>query len=334
MFSPERRRRRYGWWLLLLAAGFVVLALLTGGIRTDNRQLTEFFDESRTLAMDSDQISADFRSLIRAELATTSREDFEILMERLEGLMTDNSAALKQVTRPDSAFASGELLSLAFDSWGTGLADFHGAVIEVTDDPAGHSPVDQLAAAIVQLRVGDLLYARFLDSANDLKLGLDVAIGDFPVVAFVTTEPALLNGDLLSRTIRGSTEMGVRQDLSILQVVFDPIPTGGEGDDGELIFPATGSMAFSVVISNQGNVDEKAVLVSMTFQSEEGAVLANADSALLDLAPNDTNSVTFPVVEVLPGSEYTLVFTVTLANNDLTPDNNSWDAQLRINSPG
>ena len=334
MFAPPRRRRRYGWWLLGLATAFVALALLTGGIRTETRQLTEFFDESRTLAMDSDQVADDFRTLIRTELDSVSRDDFDVLMDRLEGLMVGNAAALEIVGRPDSAFASGELLSLAFDSWATGLGDFRTSVIAVTDDPAGNAPVDRLAAAIVQLRVGDLLYARFLDSANELKAGLDVTIGEFPIVAFVTTEPALLNGDLLARTIRGSTEMGIRHDLSILQIVFDPIATGGEGSDGELIFPATDSLAFSAVISNQGNEPEKAKIVTITFQSEEGAVLAQADSELLDLAPGENRSVFFDAVDVSPGSEYTLIFTLTLADDDLTPDNNTWDAQIRINPLG
>ena len=67
MFTPRRRRRRYGWWVIAALAVFVGLALLTGGIRTETRQLTEFFDESRTLTMDSDQIANDFRTLIRTE---------------------------------------------------------------------------------------------------------------------------------------------------------------------------------------------------------------------------------------------------------------------------
>ena len=334
MFTPRRRRRRYGWWVIAALAVFVGLALLTGGIRTETRQLTEFFDESRTLTMDSDQIANDFRTLIRTELASVSREDFDVLMDRLEGLMIDNAAALEQVNRPDSAFSSGELLSLAFDSWATGLGDFRTSVIAVTDDPAGNSPVDSLAAAIVQLRVGDLLYARFLDSANELKVGLDVTIGEFPIVAFVTTEPALLNGDLLARTIRGSAEMGIRHDLSILQIVFDPVATGGEGTDGELIFPATDRLAFSAVVSNQGNVDEKAKIVSFTFQSAEGEVLATADSELLDLAPNENRSVFFTAVDVSAGNEYTLIFTLTLAEDDLATENNTWDAQIRINPLG
>lgn len=334
MFAPPRRRRRYGWWLLAIATAFVGLALLTGGIRTETRQITEFFDESRILVLESDQISEDFRTLIRAELQTVTRDDFDLLMDRLEGLMMENAATLELVNRPDSAFAPGELLSLAFDSWATGLGDFRTSVIAVTDDPAGNNPVDQLAAAIVQLRVGDLLYARFLDGANELIAGLDVTIGDFPVVAFVTTEPALLNGDLLARTIRGSADMGIRHDLSILQVVFDPLSTGGAGSDGELIFPATDRMAFSAVISNQGNVDEKARVLSVTFQSEEGEVLTSADSELLDLAPGDTRSIPFDAVEVAPGNEYTLTFTLTLPEADLSPENNTWGAQLRINPLG
>ncbi len=334
IFTPPRRRRRYGWWLIVIALAFIGLALLTGGLRTETRRLTEFFDESRTLAMESDLVADDFRQLIRTELQTVTRDDFDVLMDRLEGLMIANAAALAEVETPDTAFAAGELLSLAFDSWSVGLGDFRTSVIAVTDNPAGTAPVDNLAAAIVQLRVGDLLYARFLDRANELKSGLDVAIGEFPIVAFVTTEPALLNGDLLARTIRGSTDMGVRRDVSILQVVFDPVPTGGEGAEGEIIFPATDRMQFSAVIGNQGNVDEKAVVITATFQSAEGAVLATEDASPIDLSPGENVSVLFGAQNVSPGDEYTLTFTLTVVEDDLNTDDNTWEAQLRVNPLG
>ena len=116
MFSPPRRRRRYGWWLVILVVAFVGLALLTGGIRTETRELTAFFDESRTLALDSDQVADDFRNLIRNDLQNVTREDFEVLMERLEDIMATNAEAVRAIDRPDSAFAAGELLTLAFDS--------------------------------------------------------------------------------------------------------------------------------------------------------------------------------------------------------------------------
>ncbi len=255
-------------------------------------------------------------------------------MDFLESRMVDNARDLADVTTPDSAFAAGEVLSLAFDSWSVGLADFRSSVIGVTDNPLGTAPVDQLAAAIVQLRVGDLLYARFLDRANELKQDLDVTIGDFPVVAFVTTEPALLNGDLLARTIRGSTDMGERHDLGILQVVFDPIATGGTGSDGELIFPASDRLQFSAVIGNQGNVDEKAVVVTATFISAEGAVLVSDESAPIDLSAGENDSVIFDAIDVSPGDEYTLTLTLTLVEDDLNDADNTWEAQVRINPLG
>lgn len=335
MFAPPRRRRRYGWWLLGILTVVVGLALLTGGLRTETRRLTEFFDDTREMAMESDQVAESFRQLIRIELQTISRDDFDVLMDRLEGLMADNVPALDQVTTPDSAFAAGELLGLAFDSWADGLGDFRTAVGEAADQPLGTAPVDQLAAAIVQLRVGDLLYARFLDRANELKEGLDVTIGEFPIVAFVTTEPALLNGDLLARAIRGSgSALGERHDVGILQITWEPLPTGGEGSDGETIFPATERLQFGVVVGNLGNVDEESLMVTVTLQNEEGAVVSTEDSGLIDLSHGENDSVLFGVQEVSPGSDYTLIFTLTLVPDELNTADNTWEAQIRISALG
>ena len=334
MFGPPRKRRRYGWWIVLIAGAVVGLALLTGSLRTETRQLTEFFDESRTLAMSSNQVASDFRHLITAELADVTRDDFDVLMDRLEGLMVENAEALAAVASPDSAIAADQLLGLAFDSWSDGLDDFRSGVFAVTDDPVGHSAVDSLAAAIVQLRVGDLLYARFLDRANELTADLDVTIGEFPVVAFVTTEPALLNADLLARSIRNSTDMGERHDVAILQIVFDPVATGGEGADGEIIFPATDRISYGAVVGNQGNVDEKGLVITITFQSEAGAVLVAEDSAPIDLAAGENRYVPFSAQNVTAGDEYTVTFTLTVVEEDLNVDDNVWESPIRINAQG
>ena len=334
MFAPPRRKRRYGWWLVAIAIAVVGLALLTGGLRTETRQLTEFFDETRTLAMESDQIASDFRQLIREELQTVTREDFDVLMDRLEALMLANAAALTDVPTPDSASAADEFLLGALDSWASGLGDFRTAVVGVTDDPLGTAPVDRLSAAILQLRFGDFAYAKFRDRANELVGGLDVTIGEFPIVAFVTTEPVLLNNALLARIIRGSTALGERHDVSILTVVYDPVPTGGAGSDGEIIFPAADRFQFGAVVSNLGNVDEKDLVITFTFQNEEGAVIANEESGAIELSPGESDSILFAAQEVSPGDEYTLSFTLTVVVDDLNTADNTWEARIRINALG
>ena len=164
--------------------------------------------------------------------------------------------------------------------------------------------------------------------------GLDVTIGEFPSIAFISDQRALLNGERLARAVRNSTEMGVRRDVVILQVVFEPLPAGGLGEDGEIIFPATDRLQFSAVIGNRGNVDQKDLRVTANIRSESGEALTTADSRNVDLAPGEIGSVIFALVSVEPGTEYLLTFNLTMVEDELNREDNVWESEIRINPPG
>lgn len=332
-YAARRRRTRWRWSVaaLLLVAGF---ALLVNSRSAETRRQTAFFDATRILAQEADQIAAGFSRLIAEELHAITRDDFDLLMDQIESQMAGHAQALKELEAPDSARAPREMLDLAFDSWTEGLDEFRAAITDVTDSPTSTAPVDRLAGAVVLLRVGDLIYARFLDRARLMIANLDVTISDFPMIAFISEHRALLNGERLARTVRSSTQMGVRRDVSILQVVFDPIPSGGVGQDGEMIFPATDRLQFSAVIGNRGNVDQKGLEVSVGMRSEDGEPVAAADSPPIDLSPGEIGSVIFPAQPVDPGAEYQLIFNLTVLEEEIDTQDNVWESAIRINPPG
>ena len=331
--SFGRRRRKIWWWLALLLLILIGGAVLVNSRGVIARQETAFFDSARIATQEVDQIAAGFRRLVSNELRTINRDDFEALMGRLSGEMADQAEQFQSVEAPESAFAAREMLDLAFASWTAGLADFRVAVTAVTDDPTGSVPVDQLGGAIARIRVGDLVYARFLARATGMLEELGI-VNEIPAVSFIVDQRPLLNGERLARTIRSSTDMGVRRDVTILQVVFEPLPAGGLGDEGEILFPATQRLQFSTVIGNRGNVDQKGLIVNASIRSEAGESLTTVDSHGLDLAPGEIGSVLFGTELVEPGAEYLLTFKLTVVEDDLTPEDNVWESRIRINPPG
>ena len=301
---------------------------------TETRREAAFFDATRTLAQEVDQVAAGYRRLVTTELRDITRDDFEALMDRLSKQMEQHAAGLKEVDAPGSAQAAREMLDVAFESWADGLDEFRVAVTEVVDEPTSSAPVARLGGAIVQLRVGDLMYGRFLDAANALILDSDVRLGEVPPIVFISDHRVLLDAAGLARTIRSSTQMGVRRDVVVLQVVFEPLASGGLGEDGERIFPVTDQLQFSAVIGNRGNVDQKGLIVTARIISEAGDVLTTIDSHTLDLAPGDVGSVLFPPTAVDPGAEYLLRFSLTVLEDEVNTQDNEWESQIRINPPG
>ena len=331
---PYRRRRSAWWWFLLVVLLVIAGALVVNSREAEIRREAAFFDETRTLAQEVDQVAAGYRRLVTTELRGITRDDFEALMDRLGKQMAQHSSGLKEVDAPGSAQAAREMLDIAFESWAAGLDEFRVAVTEVVDDPTGAAPVARLGGAIVHLRVGDLMYGRFLDAANALIEESDVRLSEVPSIVFISDHRVLLDATGLARTIRSSTQMGVRRDVVILQVVFDPLASGGLGEDGERIFPVTDQLQFSAVIGNRGNVDQKGLVVRAGVISEAGEVLTTIDSHTVDLAPGDVGSVLFPPTAVDPGAEYLLRFNLTVLEDEVDTQDNVWESQIRINPPG
>ena len=333
VFHAYRRRRRLLWWIIPAVIGTLVLALLTGAIRTDNRRLAAYFDQARPLLRDTGEAAGSFSNLVRNQFGTITRDDFDSLVDRLHSQVLDNRRAFSLLERPPAAEAAAGLQTLAFRSWSVGLDQFRAAVLQLVDDPLATAPVDSLASAIADMRVGDLLYELSHDNALSLIDDLDVTIGELPQVAFVSSDPVLLNADILARAVRNSTAMAMRSDVGVLQVVFDPLPTGAQGQNGEMIFPADDRLRFSAVIGNRGNVDQKSLFLSANFRNEEG-VISTQDSRGMDLAAGENRSVLFDAVPVEPGRTYSLSFNLTVADDEVNAEDNTWESGIRFNPAG
>lgn len=334
MYGPRRRRLSAWWWLVPITLVIVGISLLVNNRGMEARREAAFLDATRSVANEVAQVAAGFNRLVGTGLQTVTRPDFDALMTRLGSQMILHSSELAEVDVPESAQVAREMLGLALESWSVGVEEFRTAIAQVADDPAGTDPVDQLGRAIVQLRVGDLLYGRFLERAGGMAAELDVAIGEFPSIAFIGDRPELSSGIGLARTVRDNSEIGVRRDVAILQIVFEPLPSGGVGDQGEIIFPATELLWFSAVIRNLGSVDQKGLTITVEARSASGEVVGVEQSGPVDLAPEETGTVEFAPVPVQPGAEYLLKFDLGQVDDEVNLDDNVWESSIRINPPG
>lgn len=334
MYGPRRRRFSAWWWLVPVTVVVVVVSLLVSNRGIEARRETAFLDASRAVANEVAQVAAGFTRLVGDELLTVTRPDFDALMTRLGSQMIQHSSELAEVDAPESAQVAREMLGLALESWSVGVDEFRTAVAGAADNPAGTDPVDQLGGALAQLRVGDLLYSRFLERADAMAEESDVAIGMFPLITFVGDRRDLSSGERLARTVRDNAEIGIRRDVAILQIVFEPLPSGGVGDEGEIIFPATERLWFSAVIRNLGSVDQKGLTVTVEARSASGEVIGIEQSAPVDLAPEETGTVEFEPAAVQPGAEYLLTFDLVQVDDEVNLDDNVWESSIRINPPG
>lgn len=334
MYGRRRRRLSAWWWLAPLALAIVGISLLVNNRGMEARRGASFLHSTRTLANEVVLVASGFNRLVGAELLTVTRPDFDVLMTRFGSQMILHASELAEVDTPESAQVAREMLALAVESWSVGVEEFRASVAQVADDPAGAEPVDRLGGAIVQLRVGDLLYSRFLERVDAMTADLDVAIGEFPTIAFIGDQPDLASGVGLARTVRDNAEIGVRRDVAILQIVFEPLPSGGVGEQGEIIFPATEMLWFSAVVRNLGSVDQKGLTVSAESRSAVGEVVGLERSDPMDLAPEETGTVEFEPVPMQPGGEYLLTFRLAQVDDEVNLDDNVWESAIRVNPRG
>lgn len=315
-------------------AALVGLSLLAGSLRTETREVVAYLDEAHIVVDDARQQSDAYQALMVNDLAVLERAEFDVLMQTIETKITEDRARMEPIMVPDSAVAAADMLELALESWQRGLDGVQRAILAVVDSPDGIEPVDQLNTALLDLQLGDLLYAMFMERANELHTGLDVTMAEFAPVAFVADEPVLRNAGLIARAVRQSTILGSRRDLAILSPFFVPSRTGGQTASGADILPATDSLSFGVVISNLGNQIEKGVVVEMRFVDGDGAVLISSTSQTVDLEPGEGTSVVFDPAEVSPGRDYEVQWSIPLSADDIDAANNSLTARIAIGANG
>ena len=333
IFSPpQRRRRRIPWWLIPVGV-IVGLAVLAGTLRSETRETVAYLDAAREVMVDQAAAAASFEDLVRVEFSQIDRTDFDAYFQQTRTNLRDATTALEGVEVPESAAVVDELLRLALDSWEGGVDAFARGVLDAADDPNSPGAVQTIEEGVLLLRLGDEVYGRFLERSVPVIESVDVAIGEFPDVSFARGEVTLASASNIAEFVRTSSQLGVRSDLAIVSVVFDPPRGDAETDGGAIIFPATEQLLLQASVRNAGNQAEKGVVVSLQMIDSTGAPVFSEDSSQLDLAADESTSISFGPIQVTSGESYSLLLSVPRTDSEVVFDNNRWERSLIISSP-
>ena len=234
------------------------------------------------------------------------------------------------MTTPVSTAAAGAALDIALSSWEEGLQSFTPGLFAVVDLVDGGDGVDELAAALASLRVGDLAYRQFLGAIDELSIDVPV---EFPDLEFLPAELGSLRHTAgIVAVAESAPGMALRRDLEISAVKLDPQEVGTD-DNGDLILPATESLVVRASVGNRGNQNESDIRVSVTLQGSDGAVLYQETSDLDGLDPRGSTTVDFSTLPVAAGERFTILVAVTVLPGDADTTNNVRQLQIRVNEP-
>ena len=314
------------WPLLLIAA--IVIAVVVAAAGQQTRRELEYLDEMRTQATElsrSGSSLADIMSRIRS----ISREEFTT---GLELITTDLEVGLAFVaTEPptESLIPVWSLYRQTLQAWDEGVTELGASILRAADDPEDATVVNVVADALADIRAGDALF-------RDMKSEFARSEVPEPVSPLVDVQLRPADGGLASlaasyiAAARASTNsLGLRPGLAVTQVLAEP--SWQISVTGEPVVPATETLRFSAVITNEGNITSEADTVTMTLNGGAESVMAQMEVPAL--TPGAQTTVVFDPLPVTSDIAYEVVMQLVPNSLDVDPDDNVLSVTFIVNSP-
>ena len=227
---------------------------------------------------------------------------------------------LAAATVPTVAGEANGYLVAAVSSWNSALGMLDDAIILVLDEPAEAGGADRLQESFDLLRIGDLAYARFLETAATLDDA--VPVGDLDAVAFAGGDrDAVFDAPLVALRLNSVYKLGELHDVSVTALT-DPEPLGERNNIP--VVPHAERFIVQAVVANKGNEPEHQVSVDLmlvpTGQEERSVSIKQTVAELL---PGQARTLIFDTLELQPGGLYELIVT-TGVDKDEEAGNDSW----------
>ncbi len=320
-YRSDRRFRRRRWLLIVvsLVAVIAVIALLMSR-QTEQRGAVEFFaaaDESSDLHV---RASAELESAL-SSIGVTDRQD---LTRRL-AKVAETAAAADQVLDVDVPARIGEsygTMTTASSEWKKGAAEVDSTIGAIMDGTLVEGALAQLQASLDRLRVGDAAYSLFLASLSGLPEDIDAP----PLIQVVyinpdAQDPLLYDAQTLVLRIQTSYDLSPHHDVAVTAMT-EPGPIGESG--GIPVVPLSEAMDIVVIVSNEGNEDERSVKVTLDLFNIDTDASSTFVRNVRNLTAGASTTVTFGEIDISPGGLYQAKVTVTI-ENDIDPDNDEWE---------
>ncbi len=319
-YPPVRRQQRRRW-LSALLIGLIIVAILVLAVRrrSEARGVADYL----AVAHDVATTEAETASELETMFATITDIERPEVMRRLEALRASSEAAAEElalVAVPAVAGETNGYLVAAVSSWNSAIDILDDAIILILDEPAEAGGTDLLQESFDYLRIGDLSYERFLESAGNLDDA--VPVGELDVVAFAGGDRAgLFDAPLVALRLNSVYKLGELHDVAVTALT-DPEPLGERNNVP--VVPHAEQFIVQAVVANKGNEPEQQVSVDLELiptGSEEGSVTIRQTVA--ELQPGQARTLVFDTLDLQPGGLYELVLT-TGVDKDEDPENDSW----------
>ena len=326
--APAKSRRRWVtrllWPLLIVTA--VVVAVVVTSVGEETRAELEYLDEIRAQATELSRSGAAITDVM-GRVRDIGRAEFTTM---LEGVSEDLALATEFVgiePPTDNLIPVWALYRQTVQAWSDGVSGLSTSMLLAADEPGEETVLNMVGDALADLRAGDNLYA-------DLKVEFEREEVPDPVTPLMDVRLSPADGGLASLSAsyvaaaRASTNgLGLRPSLRISQVLTEPI--WQINVEAQPVVPATETIAFSVVVTNSGNVDSQPESLEMTLRGGAEPVLAQVE--VPSLRPNGQTTVIFEPVPVVSDIVYEVEMALAVTGLDSDREDNTRVIQFSVN---
>jgi len=157
-------------------------------------------------------------------------------------------------------------------------------------------------------------------------------VGPMPELVMVPAEGELLTLSLAYVEASRSPNSGIalRPGLRVASIVSDPLWNVNPSD--QAVVPATDQVAFSVVITNAGNVASDPERLDLTVGGASDPLAFNETVPVLE--PGEQTAIQFLEIPVAPGGVYEVVASLPELTNDTSFEDNILSVMFEVNEEG
>lgn len=314
--SPSRPRRRVGrlvWPMLIVVA--VAVALVVSAAGDETRAELDYLESLRNQLSEISKDGDALRDVV-ARLGSIQRVEFETVIENMrEDLGVAIAFAAGDPPSMDTASVAA-LYRLTVAFWDAGLEGFGESVLLAADQPRSLFALDNMTVALGDLETGDSLYVDLV--AELAREDTPDPLTDMPEVRLVPgTGPLVVQSATYIQIARADgSGLALRPGLAVSQIVS--VPEWEVDPNDQAVVPSTDTIAFSVVVTNLGNVKSEpgTLLLVLSGGQEPIEVEVGFDA----LEPSQQTTVSFDPMSVTPGGVYQVDvrLPVTAPDSDLT----------------
>lgn len=307
--------------VLVVIAVAVGLFALAVRYRTEERRTTEYLGLAIEIAENESGLAESLRQML-ADLGDLERQDLLNQIDSLGAQVSNDVQALADQEVPAAVAEAHGFLTVALMSWQSAVTSMDDAVLLILDtDEVGLSGEAAMTNVFDLLRLGDVAYSGFLEAREALEG--DLADEPIPRVAFVATgSENLFDGPTIAERLRNTIKLDGRHDVSVTART-DPMPLGVQ--NGRPVVPSADSYSVLAVITNEGNLREEGISVTMTLELSSGAEEGvTRQQLVLSLDPGQATTIEFTDLQLTAGALYDLQVTASITQ-DADPFNNTFN---------